>query len=329
MKILIKVLGAVAVVLLVVTIALCLILGEAPTPENVRHILTGKEVYDNYVNDAQNEDKKFVFSAQRVGDVAEEALPAADVQTIYLCVEDNYYFPVEVPADVEIVTDYYKYIYAKDSTFYVTVLSNIAYEELSMSAGIRNAVSVSPNLVRSEVGRKGAQEAAKHVLNDKVVIVRCYNNPVAFATILNSMKQYTYANMAGKTVLILPKENDTDTEYTKVLTQIPQATGYHLSVEVGMLDTVQQFYVYDDGFVTTAREFKLWDEAVERMKERIAVCTGQEYIDKYYADNDKVYIECGRCTVGIVRVNYNTVITLFGIGEEAKYNVEFYLRTYE
>lgn len=327
------------IVLLIVLLLLIVATGlfyfmtkQFPTPQNiVDAVKSAKDLYNENVNTPQSDGKLLVFKAPKVKEVPEEVSPAADKKVIYLCLEGSYYFPVTVPADAQIVTDYYKYIYARDNSFYVTVLSNIGHDELSTGVGIAKAVSLSPDVVRSKEGIKGPQEAAKHVMNDKTVVVRCYNNPEAFATVLDSMKKQTYVLMSDSRLDIVEyDEGHPDKPYTKILGSPPVGTGYHFSAEVGMLDTdVQQFYAYENGFLSIAREFKLWDDACERLNERAAICTGRRMIDSYYIDSERLYFECGSCTVGIVQVNYNTVITLFGTGEEARYNISTYLRTYK
>jgi len=324
------VLAVVVVLLVIVTGGFYLVTKKVPTPQNiVGEVRTAIDIYNGNVNKSDSDGKLFEFSAQKVKTVPEEELPALCTKRIYLCIADAYYFPVDIPEDTEVVTDYYKYIYAKDNSFYVTILSGIDHDELSKDAGIAKAVSLAPDLVRSEVGVKGPQEAVKHIVNDKALVVRCYNNPTAFATIVDSLSSSTYEVMENKKVVLVEKEEGNDKPYTKILGRIPALTDYHFSIDVGMVDTVQQFFVYDSGFVTIAREFKLWEDAAEQLGRRTAVCTGRSMIDAYYSDKDVLYYECGDCTVGMVRVNYNTVITLFGTGEEARFNISYYLRTYD
>lgn len=305
---------------------------KLPTPQNIMDaVKSAKDLYNENVNTPQSNGKLIIFHAPKIKEAPEETLPAADRKIIYLCLEGSYYFPVAVPANAEIVTDYYKYIYARDNSFYVTVLSNIGHDELSTGVGIAKAISLTPDIVRSQEGLKGPQEAAKHTMNDKTVVVRCYNNPEAFATVLDSMKNQTYTSMSESHLNIVEYDEENPKKpYTKILGNLPVGTGYHFSVEAGMLDTdVQQFYAYEDGFLSVAREFKLWDEACERLNERAAICTSRQMMDSYYIEGRQMYFECGNCTVGVVQVNYNTAITLFGTGEEARYNISAYLRTYK
>lgn len=332
MKILKFILLGLLLALVMVTGLFYLKTKKLPTPQNiVNAVKSAMDSYNENVDTPQSDGKLLVFHAPKVKEVPEEVMPAIDRKTVYLCLDGSYYFPVTVPASVEIVTDYYKYIYARDNSFYVTVLSNIEHDMLSTGVGITKAVSLTPDLVRSKEGMKGPQEAAKHVMNDKTIVVRCYNNPEAFATVLDSMKNQTYKLMSDYRLDIVEYDKeDLSKPYTEILNSVPVGTGFHFSVDVGILDTdVQQFYAYDDGFLSVAREFKLWDEACERLNERAAVCTGRKMVETYYSDTGRMYFECGDCTVGLVRVNYNTVIALFGSGEEARFNIRSYLRTYK
>ncbi len=300
--------------------------GQIPTYINVKEFFT-----ENDVTQVQETVPKniFVFNAPEYKDVIEEALPASQTKTVYICVDRDYYFPIELPEDTEIVSDYSKYIYGKDSSFAVTVVSNIGYDTLSKDTGIKNAVNVTNDLIRSPEGAKRVQEAARYVLDDKAIIIRAYNNPVVFATVLRSLNKNTYKDMSQYHLAVVPQDPEKpDEPYTRIINYVPIDSGYHPSIKIGYSDSYQEFYVYDDGFLTVAKEFKLFEEEKEYLNRRAAVYTKMTMLPIYFGGKDTVYYECGDCTVGIKQINYNTAIGLFGVGKEARYNIAYYLRTY-
>lgn len=276
-------------------------------------------------SDVTNVDNNiFTFSAPKVKEAPIEASPAQEKKTIYLYLDDNIYYPINVPENLAIVTDYNKYIYAQDSTFSVSVVSNISNDMLSTQVGIKNATTIAPSLIRTEIGHKGAQEAAKHIVNDKAIVIRAYNNPEAFATAMWSLTEKSYTKMESKSLTI---EEDGDKK-TKVLSSVPVITGYHNSITVGMDDSYNQAYVYEDGILTMAKEFKQFQEAISVLTNRIILVTGKEKADSIYQSSNIYYAEIGNCTIGIVNINFNTSITLFGIGNEARFNISAYIRSY-
>lgn len=280
----------------------------------------------NVVNKDKNE---FTFSAPKVKEAPIEASPAREKKTIYLYLDEGLYYPVSVPESLAIVTDYNKYIYAQDSTFSVSVASNISHDMLSTQVGIKNAMVLAPSLVRTEIGYKGAQEAAKHVVNDKAIVIRAYNNPEAFATAMWSLEEKTYVKMDSKKLLIDEKGVEEDGNgKTEVLSSVPVKTGYHSSIVVGMEDTYNQAYMYTDGSLTMAKEFKQFQEAIRVLENRAILVTGKEKADAIYQSSSLYYAEVGNCTIGIVSVNFNTSITLFGVGEEARFNIATYMQSY-
>lgn len=268
----------------------------------------------------EDNDNSFVFKAPNVKTVPKEANATTDVQIVHLYLDDNVYYSVQLPSSLEIVTDNSKYIYAKDNTVSVSVVSGVTLDDFSKFVSIAKSVSIQPNLIRTEEGVKGPQEAAKHIANDKAIIIRTYDNPVAFKTILNGLERDTYkvTNYNGLDIA----ENKTE-----ILTKLPNLTGYHVTIDMGLGDDIQKMYIFQDGTLTMCREFKQFDKAVSALGTKVAVITGKNTADKVVITDTYYYAECENYTIAVASVNFNTQITLFGYGEEARFNIIAYINS--
>lgn len=329
-----KFICAVVGLLSIICIAGCvffLITDQFPTWDNIQKSF---EVLKN-MHSSEDElevvstTKAFAFKEPKVKNAATEEAPAISKNIIYLYLGDDKYYPVAVPTGLDIVTDYSKYIYAKDSSLSVTVVSGVSKENLSSMTNIRKPTTLNPALVRSEIGTKGPQEAAKLVVGDKAIIVRAYDNPIGFATVLWSLQEKVYQSISPRRLEVdkLDVEEDGDKK-TEVYYTLPKYTGYIKSVGVNLGSNVQQAYVFSLGTLTMAREFKLFDECIELMGTRANVLTKRTEADAVYCTDTVYYAEIGDCSIGVAVVNYNTTITLFGIGDEARFNITEFLRDY-
>ena len=277
---------------------------------------------DSALTETQNSDiidnKEFVFKAPNVKTVPKEATAAINLQTVYLYLDDNVYYPIQLPSSLEIVTDNSKYIYAKDNTVSVSVISGVTWDEFSKFVSIDKSISVQPNLIRTEDGVKGPQEAAKHIANDKAVIIRTYDNPEAFKTIFNGLERNSYEVTSYNGLDIVENK-------TELLTILPILTGYHVTIDMGLGDEIQKVYTFNDGTLTMAREFKQFEGAINLLGTKVSVITKGNTADKVLTTDNYYYAECGNYTISVVSVNFNTQITLFGYGEEARFNIIAYV----
>lgn len=318
-------------VLCIVGCLFFLITDQVPTWQNIQKTFKVLKGDGSSIEDLEvvSTTKAFEFKEPKVKNAVTEEAPALSKNIIYLYLGDDKYYPVAIPTGLDIVTDYSKYIYAKDSSLSVTVVSGVTKEGLSSMTNIRKPVALNPALVRSEIGTKGPQEAAKLVVDDKAIVVRAYDNPIGFATVLWSLQEKVYQSITSRRLEIdkLDTEEDGD-KMTEVYYSLPKYTGYIKSVGVNLGSNVHQAYVFGLGTLTIAREFKLFDECIELMGTRANVLTKRTEADAVYCTDTVYYAEVGNCSIGVVVVNYNTTITLFGIGDEARFNITEFLRDY-
>lgn len=278
-------------------------------------MLDDEEKFNDIIqNPNVSENKEFVFEEKKVKEKPVPAKPAETTKKVILYLGDNVYYPIIVPFDLEIITDNSKYVYAKDSSVNVSVVSNVPWDNFSKFVSIDKAMSIQPSLIRTADGVKGPQEAAKHIANDKAVIVRTYDNSVAFETIFKGLEENTYkvSNYGGMNV---------EKDETEILKSFPLITGYHVSVTAGLGDDVQKVYSFEDGSLTILREFKKFEDAIDTMGTKMAIVSNSNIADKILNTKSMYYVEKGDYTIGVVSVNYNTTLTLFGSGTEARFNI--------
>jgi len=317
--------------LIILTGTFYLCTGKGPTVGNVKEAVTGLDLFNkNVAEPVGTVEKLFSMKVPNVKTIAEEVQSEQVVKTIYLYLDDGCYYPVCIPASLEVVTDYNKYIYATDCSLSVTVMSNVPIDDMSSYVKVRDAVPVDFSTVRSEAGTVGPQEAAKHIVNDKAIVVRAYENPKAFATVLRSLQDKVYIKRSEARLAIDKRTEDIDGDGVTVeMKELPIYTGYHLSLSFDVKEHIQQAYLYDDGQLAWTREFKQFEDALSSVAARVNIVTGEAKVDKIYQDDIIYYAEIKECTVALTRLNYNTTIIMFGTGEEARYNIATYLRGYK
>lgn len=276
-----------------------------------------KELNDS-INTPQDDGNEFVFTIPDVDYVVEDTGLTTDYRRVNLYLDEGVYYPVRVPADTGYVTDNSKHIYAKDCSFAITVVSNIDLDSLAEVSRIKNPVELSKALVVTPDGVKGSQEAILHIINDKAIIVRTYDNPVAYRTILLGLEEEMFYTCEIKEARVV----DTKTE---VLKKLPLYTGHHMTVAGDVGDEMSRIYMYDDGSITLSKELRNFETAKKTLSTKTAAVSGTDIISKVYESKKVYYAELGEYTLGIYNVNFNTVYTSFGFGEEARFNVVKFL----
>ena len=279
---------------------------------------TNSTINDFIENPVAAVSSKFEFKPQKVKGKIERANPAESVRTIRLYLGNSVYYPVEVPLDMEIITDNSKYIYAKDNSINVSILSNTDMNNFSEFVGIQDSETIQQFLIRGKDKKNKPQEAAKAIANGKSIVVRAYNNPVAFETVFKGLEDNSYSTYECNGLTI-------DEVQTQVLESLPTYTGYHVSVNPGLADEIQNIYNFNDGSLTISKEIVKYKDAVIETGAKSAIVNNSTVADKVYNSDSIYYAEQGDYTVGVIAVNFNTSITLFGNGEEARYNIIAFL----
>lgn len=233
-------------------------------------------------------------------------------QTVFLYLGEKSYYAVDVPRSIEYITDNSKYIYAKDGSYSVSVLSGIDTDQFSTMADVTDAETYSKYVVATGSDSKSElKEAAVYLTNSKSIVARTYNCTEAFDTILNGM-------LVNKCAVTGYGELDT----SQAKESLPKYTtdGYEISVTAGLGSDIQKIYTFSDGTLTIARELRQFDNACETIGVRLAVVVDSDVVDTYYNDGELFYIDADNYFACVLKVNYNTVLTCFGSGDEAKVN---------
>lgn len=240
-------------------------------------------------------------------------------EVIRLYLDESRYYPIIFPNDVEFVTDYSKYIYAKDGSASISVLSNVSADDLSKFAVVDEAESVSKNMiVTSPDSKSQKREAAIYLAGNKAIVMRTYNNLDVYNTVLNGM-------VLNQNAIV----KDVTFDVSNASTSIPDYSkaGYKATVMPGLGDNIQKFYSYDSGSLTVSRELRRYNVAMDELATKIALVSDSINADVYYNDNKRCYFEVGDYFAAAYSVNFNTTLTCFGYGDEAKYNAIVFLNS--
>lgn len=255
---------------------------------------------------------EFVFDESKV--VKHLETEYADSKYVYLYLGDSIFYPVVMPDNMEYVTDNSKFIYAKDNSVSVTVVSGMDIYNFSESAIINDAETLTQNLIATSDPneKKDVLQAALYVVNDKAIIVRTVSNRAAFNVILEGLKENNYC--VSKYDALVPPSSES-------AKKLPQYSETEISVTAGLGEQTQKIYSFESGScLTVSRELRKFEDAIAVNETRMAAMAKDCNATVYYKDAKKYYAEVGDYVLGIYNVNFNTVLTCFGYGDEAKAN---------
>lgn len=237
---------------------------------------------------------------------------------VYFNISDDIYYPVHIPDDLSYVTDNAKYIYADDNKLNVSVISGADYYKFSESVLTKNTETVKKNIVATKDWETmDVAEAAIYLYNDKAVRVHVEGNPSAFATILNGL-QSEWCERSKYTSLTVPEDC--------VLDVLPIYTGAP-EISAGLGGQLRKVYSLSngEGSLSVSQEFRKFDEAIQLYEQRIATIADSDCAECQYKSDNIYYAEVKDYVVGIYKVNFNTVLTCYGVGDSAKLNTVFFL----
>lgn len=237
---------------------------------------------------------------------------------VYFNISDDIYYPVHIPDDLNYVTDNAKYIYADDNKLNVSVISGADYYKFSESVLTKNTETVRKNIVATKDWETAdVAEAAIYLYNDKAVRVHVEGNPGAFATILDGL-QSEWCERSKYTSLTVPEDC--------VLDALPTYTGT-TEISAGLGGQLRKVYSLNngEGSLSVSQEFRKFDEAIQLYEQRIATIADSDYAGCQYKSDNIYYAEVKDYVVGVYKVNFNTVLTCYGVGDSAKLNTVFFL----
>jgi len=237
---------------------------------------------------------------------------------VYFNISDDIYYPVHIPDDLNYVTDNTKYIYADDNKLNVSVISGADYYKFSESVLTKNTETVRKNIVATKDWETAdVAEAAIYLYNDKAVRVHVEGNPGAFATILDGL-QSEWCERSKYTSLTVPEDC--------VLDALPTYTGT-TEISAGLGGQLRKVYSLNngEGSLSVSQEFRKFDEAIQLYEQRIATIADSDYAACQYKSDNIYYAEVKDYVVGVYKVNFNTVLTCYGVGDSAKLNTVFFL----
>lgn len=280
-------------------------------------IVSGLEEISSQTNNS-GVGSEFVFISKDVKTKPGLGVKSKYVNQVYLYLDNGIYYPVDIPTGVDYVTDNSKYIYAKDGSLSVSVVTGLDIYEFSKAAFIEHAESLAPNVIATKMGVKGPQEAAVHIADDKTVVVRCFDSPDTYETILFGLLHNLYYVSEYNCI-------EKDNLVTKELSNLPQYKDYQMKVYAGLGDDIQKIYTFNDGTLTISKEIRQFKDACTKLGTKLAVIADDNIARTIYSSDTIYYVEINDYTLGVYNLNYNTCFTLFGSGKEARYNIVAFL----
>lgn len=254
----------------------------------------------------------FTMENKETNSVAEEVSASKNVDTLTLCLDTRYYYDINIPVGVDYVTDFSKYVYAEEPSFTIQVLSNVNDTDFSNKVSIDNAVTLTQNVVRTKEGKSGPQEAAILLNNDRAIILRCYDCPEVFATVLESFVDEKNVPYEADGILYIK-------DYT-VLEALSYKGLYEPSVINKAELSTTQLFKFDEGCLSVAVTLNKFSDVRDLYLKRLNTVSGCA-IEEVYEDDLFYYAKAGNFYLGIYEDNYNTQTIAFGCGEESKCNI--------
>lgn len=258
----------------------------------------------------------FEMEVEDVKERPDEVEPATETETIHIDLDGEYFYDVEIPKGVDYVTDYSKSIYGKEPSFTLQVLSGVTDSSFSYVTGISNAETVTKNCVRTKVGVRGPQESAILLQNGRALVLRCYNAPEVFATVLSS---FTNENNVPYKV-----DNIKWVDPVKHITQLSYSGSYKpTAINKADIGTTC-LYKFDTGCLYAMKELEKFDKCKDFMLKKLNVVSGYP-IEETFSYQNIYYAKAGDFYMALYGENYNTTVVIFGNGEEAMCNIIFLL----
>lgn len=243
----------------------------------------------------------------------EDGVVVENTKEVRLYLGDARYYSVVVPANMDVVTDYASYVYAKDSSVSVTLVPGANPYNYVRLSDIKNPVNESETIAVSMEAESGPKEAVLYFDEDKILILRAYDNSDAFETILEGFRDEDIRKLRRNNIKL-------DKLVSEEIDEVPEYDTYVPTVVLNS-DIAYRKYEYEDGVLFTGIEMRKFEDAKENMISR-AIIVNEDNVIRKVCNKEKVfYLEMGKVTVAVLYYNFNASITLFGVGDEAKCNI--------
>lgn len=268
----------------------------------------------------------FEFTPPKVQNKTEIVKADGNKKLVPLYLGNSEYYEVEVPAGVEIVTDYATYIYATDMSYKVSVVRGIETNNLIAGLGMSDAKYYNHNIVVTKQGIKAPQEAGTLLYNDVGIIATCYDSPLSYATILNGFEQ---ARVKTTSITDLPVDKSTKvyTSPVEIQSSLSNGTNSLLSEDKS---AGAYIYNYDDGYLTEFNATRGVDEFKTDLICRAVLGNADPHLDGVFEGSSQgakfYYAEIGNITLLCISDTINHTYACFGVGVTARDNIVTYLR---
>lgn len=282
------------------------------------------EVASSYVNQVQDS-RNYIFKAPKVRDRTELVDPDTNPKLINLYLGDGRYYSIEVPATDDVLTDYSTYIYNSNNSYSVQVIKGVTKDNMQSMFSMTSMEKVSQTIVKSIDGGKTPQICGILLYDDIGIVCTAYDNPVAYATMLQGIKRDRVVNESFSI-----KSYAKDCVTYGLPGQIESSNIYPISVspnEFNVAGTTQ--YNFDSGQLTQFSIMLGFNDALNEMLTRVAVAnSGASKITAICQTDGVTYYEIGDFTLLVQNKTINKSNCLLGQGDEARYNIITYHKQY-
>lgn len=271
------------------------------------------------------ERRQYIFQAPKVKNVTELVDADSHPRTIQLYLGDGKYYPVTVPANDVVLTDYSTYVYNSDNSYSVQVVKGVTKDNMENMFSMKNTEKLTHTIIKTKEGKKEPQSVGVLLVDDLGVVATCYDNPKAYATLLNGIEKNRINN-----VNFVNPEKVKDCETYSLPSQIPTTNTFPFSINPNEFNTAgTKQYNFDDGQLTQFSIMLGFDNALEEMYNRVNVAKfGDVGITAMCSTEGTKYVEIGDFTILVNSKTINKSNCLFGQGEEARYNIVTYYKQY-
>lgn len=271
------------------------------------------------------ERRQYIFQAPKVKNSTVLVDADTNPRTIQLYLGNGKSYSINIPANDVVLTDYSTYIYNADNSYAVQVVKGVTKDNMENMFSMKNTEKLTHTIIKTKEGKKEPQAVGILLVDDIGVVATCYDNPVAFATLLDGVE----INRIKDVKYNAPTKVKDCQEYS-LPSQIPISSDYPFTVSPNEFNSAgTKQYNFEDGQLTQFAIMLGFDDAIEEMYNRVNVAKfGEVGITAICFTEGTRYIELGDFTILVNSKTVNKSNCFLGQGKEARYNIVTYYRQY-
>lgn len=237
--------------------------------------------------------------------------------TIYMCLKNEYYFPISVPAGMEYEYQFGKSAFNLDGLFDISVHGCTGMDFVGDIANTgREMKSVSQYIIATEENTKGEQVIARYFPNDEICLV---------AHVYDDNELYTciYDSITRNDIVVAP--SDYNIFSANILDKLEYNGRYIPSIVINDIDGFAEFHQFESGALVLTNRYEDMETTANLFIRKIIMESGSDQIKSMYQSPHVQYYKIGQWHLGLINQNSNTTTVLYGYGDEALSNIMFNL----